>query len=40
VIAAIKSGEDPKMIKNPRPTKWLESNERALIAFLHAACAT
>jgi DNA topoisomerase-1 len=40
VIAAIKSGEDPKMIKNPRPTKWLQSNERALIAFLHAACAT
>jgi DNA topoisomerase-1 len=38
VIAAIKSGEPPAAIlaKAPRPTKWLQSGERALIAFLRA----
>jgi len=33
VIAAIKSG-DPPLRKFPRPTRWLQPGERALIAFL------
>jgi len=38
VIAAIKSGEPPASVlqKKPRPTRWLQSGERALIAFLRA----
>ncbi|WP_420382134.1 DNA topoisomerase IB [Novosphingobium sp.] len=38
VIAAIKSGKPPSTIlqKAPRPTKWLQSGERALVAFLRA----
>ena len=38
VIAAIKSVEPPSAIlpKRPRPTRWLQSNERALIVFLNA----
>jgi len=35
VIAAIKSGEPPQQ-KLPRPTRWLQPGERALIAFLRA----